>query len=602
MSGDSSTEALIARLMAGETAEFNAERPPGKLDLYAADLGGIQAAGADLSGANLENADLSGAILSDAMLARTNLSGTDCTGAKLDGAMALKSKWRGAYLGEADLSSADLSAAELQDVEMPGVIATGLSLAGAKLNGADLTGARLDQGVFDEARLNGATLVDADLTGATLVEASLLEADLTRAKLVGADLSRARLSSAKLAGADLGDAKLVGADLTGADLRGARLAGANLQRADLTDAQLDGVDLHSADLTDALLDPEVATAIGRKPSVSDLPDTLWAEEPIFAVNDDRIAMLWESEEEGGKRIRVMAGSLRGKRPKKAASLPIPVDLTLAKAMVPYGDGFAVMALVERPSGATATYCLIDRDGMPGVARTFRLPFTPSVRPVLRVEDGEVLIYGVSREGPGLHVLRVGEEGLESLHASRMSTARGFVGVRDPVVLTKGGVLVNLTPKGPSRPSSAPQGFPGRSPCAAGVEGGVALAWAVRGQPGLFFTITRPGEPVEVRKMLPEDLAGTIDIEADGDGFWLAWTQEPLTPGDPASAWVARMPGGRPQQVPAEEEEDIAEIKFVSGRFGKNGEPCIAVSSGDGSWSIGVVGRSGPKLRWSTARG
>lgn len=93
----------------GEVEAFNAERPQGKLDLYAADLSGIQAPGVDLSGANLENADLSGAVLSDGMLARASLEGADCTGAKMDGVMALKSRWRGAFLGEADLSGAELT-------------------------------------------------------------------------------------------------------------------------------------------------------------------------------------------------------------------------------------------------------------------------------------------------------------------------------------------------------------------------------------------------------------------------------------------------------------------------------------------------------------
>ncbi|RME29343.1 MAG: pentapeptide repeat-containing protein [Deltaproteobacteria bacterium] len=601
MPADSSPEALVARLQAGDVQGFNAHRPSGKVDLYAADLSGIQAEEADLSGANLENADLSGAVLSDAMLARTDLSGTDCTGARLDGIMALKSRWRGAYLGEADLSSADLTGADLQDVEAPGLVAVGVSLTGARLHGADLTGARLAEATLDEARLNGAALVDADLSGSSLVEASLLEADLTRARLVGADLSRARLSSAKLAGADLGDARLRDADLTGADLRGARLAGTDLRRADLTDAILEGVDLSSADLTDALLDPEVAATIGRKPSVVTLPDTLWADDPIFAVNHDRIAMLWENEEEGARRLRVVVGPLRGKRPTRATGLPIPVDLTLARTMIPYRDGFVVMALVERPAGATATLCPIDRTGSPGVARTLRLPYTPSVRPVLQEVDGALCIFGVSREGPGLHVHKVTDEGLEALHVSRMTTARGFVSARHPVVLSKGGVLVELTPSGPGRPASAPAGFPGRSPCACGVDGGIALAWAPRGQPGLFFTVTRPGQPAEADRLLPEALAGTIDLEGDGDGAWLAWTQEPLTPGAPASAWVARMPGGTPRQVPTDEDEDIAEIRFCAGRAGKNGDPCVAISPGDGTWRVAVLGRTGPKLRWSTTR-
>ncbi|NOY25116.1 MAG: pentapeptide repeat-containing protein [Oligoflexia bacterium] len=584
----------------GDVEGFNAQRPSGKIDLYAADLPGAKLPGIDLSGANLENADLSGADLTDAMLARTRLCGADCTGAIFDGIMALKSNWRGAYLGQADLTGAELTAADFTDAELPEAILDDATLMSAKLNGSDLTGARLARAMLSEARLNGAKLVGSDLSGASLDEASLLEADLSKANLAGADFTQARLASAVLLGADLTGAVLRSVDLTGADLRGAKLSGADLRRADLTDAKLDDVDLSQADLTDAQLDPDIAAAVGLKPSTLTLPDTIWVEEPAFSVNNDRVALLWENEEEGGNRIRVLAGPIRGKRPKKAYALPVPADLVLSKTIMPATDGFMAMALVERPAGTMAVLCPIARDGTPGAARTLRLPFTPLVRPVLRVEDGETRLYGISREGPGLHVLRVTEDGLESIHVSRMSTARGFVSANDPVVLSKGGVLVVLRAEGPDQPVSAPASFPGRSPCAATVNGGVALAWALRGKPGFFFEIARPATPSDPIRLLPEDLAGTLDLVGDGDAAWVAWTQEAIRPGAPSTAWVSRLPGGRAQEIALPDAEDCGDIRFCTGRCGKNADPCVAVSTGDGAWTLVTIGKAGPKPRWSTA--
>ncbi|MCK6505525.1 pentapeptide repeat-containing protein [Myxococcota bacterium] len=585
----------------GEVEAFNAERPQGKLDLYAADLSGIQAPGVDLSGANLENADLSGAVLSDGMLARASLEGADCTGAKMDGVMALKSRWRGAFLGEADLSGAELTAAELPDAELPEANLEDATLMGAKLTGADLSKARLARAMLSEARLNNAKLVQADLSGATLEEATLLEADLSRANLAGANLSQARMAAANLSGADLSGAVLRSADLTGADLRGAMVKGADFRRADLTDAKLDGVDLAQADMTDAQVDPEVASSLGLRPSALELPDELWIEDPAVAVSGDRVAVLWENDEDGGKRLRVMAGPIRAKRPRKAYALPVPVDLCLARGLTPTEDGFLAMALVERPAGTLVTLVPIGKDGAPGAARTLRLPFTPSVRPVLRIEDGKTRLYAISREGPGLHVLEVTDKGLESVHASKMSTARGFVSAHDPVVLSKGGVLVVLRQDGPDRPVSAPASFPGRSPCATAVDGGVALAWAIKGQPGFYFEVARPGRQSDPARLVPEDLAGTLDIQSDGDAAWVAWTQEPIKPGEPASAWVARLPGGKPIPLALEDAEDCGEIRFCTGRLGKTDDPCVVVNTGDGAWTLLSVGKGGAKARWSTAK-
>ncbi len=164
------------------------------VDLYGADLQGVNLAhislsGANLIGANLSKADLSGANLSGADLSKANLSEahlnkTDLSKARLHNARLVKADLKGAYMSTADLGYASLSEANLS-----------------------------------ETNLSGANLSKADLSNAILSGANLIVADLSRANLTEADLSGARLSGANLNGTNLD-----GADLSGANLKSTYLS------------------------------------------------------------------------------------------------------------------------------------------------------------------------------------------------------------------------------------------------------------------------------------------------------------------------------------------------------------------------------------------
>ncbi|MFB7254875.1 pentapeptide repeat-containing protein [Streptomyces nojiriensis] len=117
---------------------------PSDLNLYDAELQGV-----DLSGVYIVGAELNGADLSNANLITASLKGADLTGAKLDLADLYE-----ANLQEAQLNGADLEVADL---------------TGADLNGADLS----------EAKLTGADLDNADLTGAVVAVKQVISADIT---------------------------------------------------------------------------------------------------------------------------------------------------------------------------------------------------------------------------------------------------------------------------------------------------------------------------------------------------------------------------------------------------------------------------------------
>ncbi len=114
------------------------------VDLYRADLSGMNLSRAnlfkaDLHGANLNQVNLAGANLSESKLSDANLSRTDLTGADLGGVSLFLANLSGAKLVGADLSDAILSRADL---------------SGADLSGANLTEANLVQVNFEKAKLN----------------------------------------------------------------------------------------------------------------------------------------------------------------------------------------------------------------------------------------------------------------------------------------------------------------------------------------------------------------------------------------------------------------------------------------------------------------
>ena len=586
--------ALVELLQQGKIEEFNEKRPMrGKLDLFAADLSGASLAGANLANADLEKADLSGADLSGANLMDARLTGADLTGANLTGIMGLKSRWKEAYLGQADLTGAELSHADLSDAELPDAILRDAVLNSARLRAAVLEGADLQGASLIEAHLNDAVLKGANLTGTSLTGATLARADLTDARLPGVDLSGNRLERANFTRADLSGANLRSANLVGSDFTGAILTQTDLTRADLTEAVTEQADFTHAILTEAQLDGELSTEQQKSvPAAS----RLLIEDPTVVIRDNRVAVMWENPEPGGSRLRVVVGTLGTKSHKPPYSLPVPLDLVLARAICATSTGFTAAVLVERPAGVSLSLTHFSEEGAVTSQQNLRLGYTPMVRPILREEDGELLLYGISREGPGLIVQRVKGDELDVVTGEAMSNVRGFVSDRDPVVLSKGGVVKVMHRRGVGSPMRAPAAFPGRaSASCAPSTSSVALAWAERGRPGLYTALLAPNEAPDESVIFPKKLIGNLTIDADADqDIWAAFTVEPPTPDEPASAWAVSLPGGTPYAILDDQDQDVDTVRFVKGAS----PPVVALSTLEGQLLLYKLSVASAKLCWT----
>lgn len=580
---------LLELLTNGDVEKFNAARDrKGMVDLFAADLAGLSLQGVDLSGVNLQKADLTGTDLTGAILAKADLSGADLTGAVLHGITGLRSRWKEAYLGEADLSEADLQGADLSDADLSDAKAPSARLAGARLKGVTGTRLGLHGADLSEARLSGADLTGADLSAAVLREADLARANLTRARLAGADLSKARLANAALRDADLTGANLSNADLTAADLSHATVVQADFSRADLTEAVLEGVDLNTAVLTYT----ELETGAPGEAELGDLVP-LQIEDPSLAISGEHVGVLWENDEAGRSRLRLLVGPLDKPHDGRALEVPVPTEAVLSRALVPTPDGFAVVVIVERPGGLVASVADVSREGRMGQLRSLKLDYTPAVRPVVRGDASGVLIYGISREGPGLLVHRVDGDKLTPVHRSPMATVRGFAGSLYPVVLSKGGILLHLKPDGPGQPMRAPGAFPGRTCAATPMGTGLVLAWLEENQGGFRLAFVKPGEAPDEMRLLPKYAIGALDM-AEGNGrVWLAFTREDPRGRAPSVALALRLPEGEPIQLLAEPKLDVDEVRFCQG----GAVPTVAISTLTGGLRVVALEAGGPKLRW-----
>lgn len=160
-----------------------------------------------------------------------NLYKADLSGMNLKGV-----DFSGADLGGAKLDKANLSYAHLYDAELDEASLCGANLSDSKVKGADFSGADLSGANFFRAKVHRASFRRANLSGAKLIRAKMTNAGFEDANLTGADLSDSFLRQADLRNADLTKAKLVGTRLTEANLNWANLTNANLTNADLQKA------------------------------------------------------------------------------------------------------------------------------------------------------------------------------------------------------------------------------------------------------------------------------------------------------------------------------------------------------------------------------
>ncbi len=597
---------LLEHLIAEDVEAFNAARGRhASPALGAADLSGKKLQGVDLTKADLENADLSGAVLVEAVLVQARLDGADLTGADLREVLAHRSRWRGAYLGEARLDESEFPRADLSDAELPGVTGEHVDMSGARMRNVDLEGARLPGIDLREAQLNGARLVGAQLKGAQMSQANLSKADISQADFSEADLREAKLPGVVGPGARFNGASLVGADLTGAALQGADFSGADLTRADLGGAiltgarfegallrevRLDGTEIGEAELAGALLD---AATLGEAPQEDGLPAAgLQLEDMDGCVSNGVAALLWENRDAPGRsRLRVVTVPLDGAWDGRAPALAEPADLVVARALVPGPLGFLAVLFVKRPGGMVCRITELSPMGDVGATRTAACEVTPVVRPVFFGDADTQLMGALGRRGPSFQLHRLEEAGFAPVVRKLLPTARGFVGNIQPAVLCKGGVVYPVDEQGLGGAASVPEGFPGRLCTAGRVKGELLLAWTPQGSTGLCWALMERGRPQITGTLAREHVVANMDCVGSGDGALLVWTQEGEDPEHPASLHGCLLPDGRPFPILPGELEEPDELRLIAG----DPEPVLSVVTGLGAACLVQVRPGGSRL-------
>jgi uncharacterized protein YjbI with pentapeptide repeats len=560
---------LLELLQAGQVEEFNARRGQRVvIDLFAADLSGLSLADVDLSNANLEKADLTDCDLTGANLSKANLSGADLTGARLESVVAVKTRFREAYLGKAKAPDAEFAGADFTEADL-----TCLTAPRARFGGARFKDAVLANAVLPETDLSEARLAAADLRGTVLVGAVLARAELGRADLSGADLTRAvlhaaRMGGAVLKGAVLRDADLAGADLSSADLTGATLSNANLERADLYEAQLDD---------GALRDVRGATPAPSAEAEPSEQADLHIEDPSVALRGPRTAIIWENADDDDTcTLRVASSPGTRAFDGRSHAIHVPVEQVMARAVLPGpGDGFTVVVFADRPSGVELLVYPLDAAGQLGAPASCRMGYVPVVKPIVVPDENDAgygfLIYGIGRNG-SLSVHRWDGTALTERLRAPANTYRGFCGKSDPVLLGKGGTIVVVRPDGLGRLLTAPASYPGRLTAAAARPDGdhVALLWSQKGERGLRFEAVGSGESV---RLDVDHEIGTLDLVAHGERWLAIWTREAATERETTLPHAAWLPGGKPfPLLPARESLDVEELRFVPG----GARPCVAL--------------------------
>jgi uncharacterized protein YjbI with pentapeptide repeats len=541
------------------------------------DLSGKDLRGVDFSGANLEKADLSGADLRGSVLARANFSGADLTGARLDEVVAIKSRWTEAWLEKVGLGKADLTGSDMVGAVLTQADACGAVFRGVRLKNAELTEAKLAHADFREVKASGADFTGADLSEADFVDARVKGADFTGAKLAGADFSGAHGAGVVMANADMRGTCMARANLTEANFGGAQLQGADLTRADLASAafvgaQLEGANLHEARLDDAEISPEqLGQALRDGASTGDqpAPTELCIGDVLAAMKGEHVAVLWENDSPNeALALCVSVFTARQKGARKIKVLPVPAELILARGLVAVTAGFVAVTLVDRPSGVVIGFTEVGLDGDLGITSVHALEYNLAVSPVVVAHEGAVLVYGLSRRGPGLFVHRYENGTLERVHAEEAPTARGFVGSHPPVVVTKGGLLMPATVGGLSEPVSSPVGFPGRGAVAVELSSGLGLAWLDTERAGVQWILGEDASQrngcvdheVEVSNM---DVVST-ESGSDGGGMMVAYTRESDGEMSPMGVWGCRLPGGAPFEILVDPKVDVDHVQFISG--------------------------------------
>lgn len=595
------TESLLELLQQGKVREFNSRRGRrARLEFFAADLSGLDLSGVDLSGVQLEKADFSETNLSDAVLMRTNLSGADLSSTTLKGAELAQARLRDAWIEDSDFSDANLMGADFSDAEIHRSSFQGASLGGARFKRATLVGTNLDAVDGHEMKLSGASLDQVSFKGAELAELSMKGSTVKGGSFFGADLRKAQLRETTFTEVVLDEAILSSGDLSACSFVGCSLSATDLSRADLSEATFESTELDEAVLLEAEVPPELLSL--AMPILPDFGPPHLAD-AAFATDGRSIAATWTEEDEDDRQwVRVGVGRFGETGFREAAALPVPGELVVATAIASTPEGYVIMVLVERPGGVATQLYPLSADASPalGAPRRIELPYRPLVRPILRWENGALLIYGLASGNPSaLTVMKVGPtKELEICHASAAGTARGFASDHTPVVLSKGGTLSVTTPRGPSGLSSAPGDFPGRS-CGVSVapDGELALSWVPGTGKGVKVTTARPGR-VEEEDLLDRKIpTGFLDSIYGGGAHWTGFLQPDLA-GTGLAPHVVSVPELTRHALEDDQGRGARVIRMASSGPEAKADTAVAIVVWDDgaatAWALGAR----PQQRWT----
>jgi len=604
---------LLEMLVAGDVEGFNASRGERrKIELFAADLPNVQIPGVDLSHALLQKADLTEANLSGGVLFKADLSDVDGTSMNLRQVLAVRARFKDAWLEEADLSEADFSQARFSGANLARTNATGCRMIGAKLKDVDATAGVWVDADLSEASLYKATFTNADLSRADLSEVSGAEANFDGAKLDGVLGKDARLRGASLKNASLVGARFQGADFAGVDFSGADLSRSDFSHANLAGAILEGATLTGADLSNACLDEIDLTQLdlagvdlsGLDPMVLNLSPaqlktvdavgaTVEQTAPLFfaditlAQHDGRILIVWKNQD--SETFHSMRWVLMDDDEVfKMGILPISSSDVISHKAVAEEKGFSMAVIQERPDGVVLLLYSLSREGERGPVKTFPLGYQPGVCPMLRVIDGELWLWGLARRGPALMVHRLGEEGLELVATERHPTARGLLGRRHPVLWCKSEVVIPITTAGTLAPLRAPSGFGGRLALAVPLgSDGLALVWVApfedldhRG--GLRATWLAPKTPVDVVPIGSNPHVISLDALTYEDGVLLAWIE--VDDDGEIQVMLRKLPEGENISLPFDIGVEGDRYRQVRLALSKKG-PLISLTSTQGGVEI-----------------
>jgi hypothetical protein len=225
--------------------------------------------------------------------------------------------------------------------------------------------------------------------------------------------------------------------------------------------------------------------------------------------------------------------------------------------------------------------MLSADGEIGPPRVDPLGYEPGVRPVVRVEDGTAIIWGLARRGPSVVVQRVGET-LETVDTRKVPTARGFLGGHHPVLACKGGVVIPVGVRGPGAPLRTPPTFPGTMAVAAGHGDRVLGVWVEetrsQDQPGgLRFAWFGGGVTPHPQPLTVGGDVTALDAVATSEGAWVAWVDAK----DPTCVAFARVPDGTVERLDTEG-LGVDEVKFASEPSGEPGLPVLVMTTDEES--------------------